>query len=104
MTKKKLLTKEEIVHLAKLANLHLSEKEIEKFRRQLSDVVDYINKLNQVETKDVEPVAQLTELENVTIPDEVLDERRLTQEEAIKNAKSKKDGYIKVKAIFDRII
>lgn len=67
---KKNLTIEEIRHVANLANLTLSEDEVRKFSGQLSEVLDYIEKLKEVETKNVEPTSQITGLINLFREDE----------------------------------
>ena len=64
------LSIEEIKHIAGLANLTLSESEIEKFRGQLSEVISYINHLQEVQADKVEPTSQVTGLENVFREDE----------------------------------
>lgn len=66
------LTKDQVKHVAKLARLGLSEAEIEKFRTQLSGILDYVEQLNEVKTDGVEPTAQVTGLLNVMREDEVL--------------------------------
>lgn len=86
--------------MSKLANLPLTEEEIEKYQEQLSAIVEYIGKLDQVDTKDVDPVSQVTGLANVTAENKVDDARTLSQDDALRNAPSKKDGFVKVKAIF----
>lgn len=96
----KKLSREEITHLAKLANLPLTEDEIEKYQEQLSSIVEYISKLDQVDTKNVESVSQVTGLVNVTVENKVDNVRTLSQEDALRNVPSKKDGFVKVKAIF----
>ncbi|MBI4226168.1 Asp-tRNA(Asn)/Glu-tRNA(Gln) amidotransferase subunit GatC [Candidatus Roizmanbacteria bacterium] len=101
MKKKIILTEDEIKHIARLANLPLTQEEINKFQEQLSEVVDYINKLNKINTDKVEPIAQLTDLVKVYKKDIQSSERSLTQEEASKNAKAKKNGFIKTKSIFN---
>ncbi|MEK7518093.1 MAG: Asp-tRNA(Asn)/Glu-tRNA(Gln) amidotransferase subunit GatC [Patescibacteria group bacterium] len=88
-----------ITHVAKLANLTLSKEEQEKFESQLSSVLDYVNKLKEIDTKNVEPTSQVTGLENVTREDEV--KPSLSQEEALSNTKSKHTGLFKVKAILE---
>ncbi|MEK7078552.1 MAG: Asp-tRNA(Asn)/Glu-tRNA(Gln) amidotransferase subunit GatC [Patescibacteria group bacterium] len=98
---KKILSKEEILHLADLAKLKLSEEEIEKFRIQLSEIIGYIDQLNTVDTKNIEPVSQLTDLVNVSREDKSSEAQSLTQKQALQNTKSIKDGYIRVGAIFD---
>jgi len=97
---KKILSKEEILHLADLAKLKLTEEEIEKFRIQLSEIIGYIEQLNKVDTKNVEPVSQLTDLTNVSREDKSSDAQSLTQKQTLQNTKSTKDGYIRVEAIF----
>lgn len=100
MKKNSKLNKEDILHLAKLANLQLTEEEILKFQIQLGDIVNYFSKLNSVKTEGIEPIAQLTELVNTTREDKYSSDRVLSQDAALKNAKNKKNGYFKVKAIF----
>ena len=98
MTKKSKLSVEEVRHVAKLAKLELGANEIEKFQKQLSEILDYIEMLKEVETKAVEITSQVTGLENVFREDKV--EKSLSQEEALSGAKNKHQGRFKVKAIF----
>lgn len=87
----------DVEHIAKLANLPLKNEEVRKFESQLSSVLDYIKKLNEIDTKDVEPTSQVTALENVTREDKPFPS--LSQEEVLSNTKSKHNGLFKVKAI-----
>lgn len=89
----------DVSHVAKLANLPLTENEKEKFEKQLNDILSYIEKLNEVDTKNVEPTSQVTGLENVTREDKPAPS--LSQEEVLKNTKSQHNGMFKVKAIFE---
>lgn len=93
------LTKEQVIHIAKLANLSLTEEEIIKFQQQLSDILGYIDILNELDTTKVKPTLQVTGLENVDREDVV--KPSLTQEESLANTKNKHKGYFKVKAIFE---
>ena len=87
----------DISYVAKLANLPLSSEEKKKFEKQLEETIQYIDSLNEVDTKGIEPTSQVTGLENVTREDEV--KPSLTQEEALSNAKSTHNGFFKVKGI-----
>jgi len=89
----------DVSHVAKLANLPLSDEEKKKFEKQLSETLDYVAQLEEIDTKGVEPTSQVTGLENVTREDEVTPS--LSQKEALKNAKSTHNGFFKVKAILD---
>ncbi len=65
------LTKEEVLHIAKLARLELKEEEVEKFRTQLSEILEYVGQLSKVDTKGIEPISQITGLQNVVREDRV---------------------------------
>ncbi len=90
-----ILNKEKIKHIAKLAQLDLSEKEVAKFQKQLSSILEYIKLLDNVDTDKVEPTAQTTGLKNVSSEDEPQEGQCLRQEEALSNAPEKQDGLVK---------
>lgn len=87
----------DVSHVAKLANLPLSPLEKNKFEKQLSEILNYVEKLKEVDTKNVETTSQVTGLENITREDNTTPS--LTQSEALVNAKNQHNGFIKVKAI-----
>jgi len=93
------LSREQVLHIAKLANLTLTEKEVKKFKKDLSDILAYIDVLNELDTSKVKPTSQVTGLKNVFREDK--ESRCLSQEEALVGAKVKHQGYFKVKAIFE---
>lgn len=86
-----MLTKDEVKHIAKLARLGLGEEEIEKFQKDLSTILDYIEKLKKVDISKVEPTSHSVLLENIKRKDEVL-----------KFNKKLIDGYLKVKSILKK--
>ena len=65
------LSKQEIQHIADLARLELTDEELKKYGSQLSDILNYIGQLKEVDTANIEPTAQVTGLENVMRADEV---------------------------------
>lgn len=88
-----------VPHIAKLANLSLSTTDEKKFETQLEETIKYVEELDSVDTKGVEPTSQVTGLENVTREDKATPS--LSQEEALMNAKSKLNGFFKVDAILE---
>ena len=88
-----------VTHIAKLANITLNSSENEKFEKQLAHTLDYVEELNKVDTKDVEPTSQVTGLENV-IRDDIA-KPSLSQDEALNNSKSTFNGLFKVNAILE---
>jgi aspartyl-tRNA(Asn)/glutamyl-tRNA(Gln) amidotransferase subunit C len=65
------LTRDDVVHLASLAKLALSDDEIERFRGELSRILDYVAQLQAVDISGLEPTSQVTGLLNVERLDEV---------------------------------
>jgi aspartyl-tRNA(Asn)/glutamyl-tRNA(Gln) amidotransferase subunit C len=88
-----------ISHVAKLANLRITKDEEVTFEAQLSSVLTYIERLNEVDTRDVEETSQVTGLENVLRKDEALPS--LSQEEALSQAEHTHNGFFAVKGVFD---
>lgn len=76
-----MITPEQVRHIAKLARLGLTDKDVEKFAPQLSNIFTYIEKLNEVDVSKVEPTSQVTGLKNVMRKDE--EERFCTKDELL---------------------
>ena len=90
---------EEVQHIAELARIELSKEEKERFSGELSDVLGYISQLEEVNTKGVEPVSQVTGLVNVLRDDVKKNSDEETRRTMINNFPDKEDDYIKVKQI-----
>lgn len=93
------LTKADVLHVAKLAKLELTNDETDKYSSQLSKIVDYVSELSEVDTLNIEPTSQTTGRENVTRKDEPKGDHSLTQEEALSGSDKIHNGYFKVKAV-----
>jgi aspartyl-tRNA(Asn)/glutamyl-tRNA(Gln) amidotransferase subunit C len=83
----------DVTHVAKLANLPLSDEEIKKFEKQLDETLTYIDNLQEVDTKNVKPTAHVTR--------EDVAKDSLDQKDALANAKSTHEGFFQVNAILD---
>jgi len=86
-------------HIAKLARLGLTNKEKTKFKKELSAILEFVEKLNQLNTEKVEPTAHVTGLKNVVREDKGRVKSKLETEKLLKLAPETKDGYVKVKAV-----
>ncbi len=87
-----------VERVAQLANLPLTDEEKKKFESQLEETLTYIEQLNEVDTKNVEPTSQVTGLENILRED--VSQASLSQEQALSNTIAKHNGFFKVKGIF----
>lgn len=98
--KKAKLSSKQVKHIAQLAGLRLNPKEIKKFQRQLSEILKYVEILQKVDTRKVEPTSQVTGLENVFREDKK--EESLNQKEVLANAPASKRGFIITKLISEK--
>ncbi len=92
------LTSDQVRKVAKLANLPISKEE-DKYSEQLSNILSYIEQLNEVDTSDVEPTFNVTGESNVMSEDETGE--CLTQEDALLNAPKVKNNMFETKGVFD---
>ena len=92
------LKRDDIVRLAYLARLDLSEEEIEEFTGELSEILQYVEQLQSVDVADLRPTNQVTGLTNVTRKDEIID-YGYQPKDLLKNVPSLQDDLIKVKRI-----
>ena len=98
MTEKK-ITLSDVEKVARLARLGLSSDEKEKLGDQLNDILVYMDKLDELDTTDIEPLAHILSLKNVLREDRVRE--GLTHSEALKNAPEEKDGLFKVPPVIE---
>ena len=94
-----MLSREEILNIATLARIGLSEKEIKKYQHELSDILDYFKKLEELDVAGVEPIGHITGMQDVFRTDKNEDFGELGREAIMENAPEKKEGYIKVKSV-----
>ncbi len=95
------LTPQDVQHIAKLANLIISDDQYALFASQLTAILAFVSKLQKVPTKGVEATAQVTGLVNVYREDVVDESRMLTQAQALSNAKKTHNGYFVVPAVLE---
>lgn len=92
------LTTADVEHIAHLARLQLTPGEVEQYRQQLSDILDYFETLRRVDTSTVSPTASVLSLRTVMRDDVVAGS--LPTEDALANAPDASGGYFRVPAVF----
>jgi aspartyl-tRNA(Asn)/glutamyl-tRNA(Gln) amidotransferase subunit C len=93
------LTSEEVLHIAHLARISLTDTEVQRFTAQLSGILDHFAELAAVDTEGLEPTAHPLPLSNVMRADFVAPS--LQQSEALANAPEKEDGFFRVRAVLE---
>ncbi len=93
------ITTEDVSHVANLARLEFNEEETKDFTEQLSRILDYIGKLNELETDDVQPTSHIHPLQNITKPDIV--KTSLPRDQVLANAPEAEEGYFGVPRVID---
>lgn len=94
-----------IEHLAHLARIKLTHRQKKNLQKDLKEILDYVEKLNEVKTKDVKAMDNVTGLKNVAREDKGLLEKEVknSQRENIREeVPSKKDGYVKIPRVLER--
>jgi aspartyl-tRNA(Asn)/glutamyl-tRNA(Gln) amidotransferase subunit C len=94
------LTREDVLKLAQLARLELSDDEIEAYRSDLSEILQYVEQLQGVDVEGLAPTNQVTGLTNITRVDEIKD-YGYQVEDLLKNVPRVKDHQIQVKRILE---
>jgi len=92
-----MLSKDEVKHIASLARIGITDKEVEKFSHDLSSILDWIAQLEEVDVTGVLPTAHITGMSNNSCEDGV--EKFLNKEKIVKLFPESKNGYDKVKSV-----
>ena len=93
------LTRDEVLHVAKLARLGLTDDDVTKFQHQLSQIMEHFDVLQRFDTTDVPPTTYSQQLQNVMADD--VPTPSLTHDEVLLNAPDKQDGLLKVRAVLE---
>ena len=89
---------DDVKRLAQLSALSVSDTEAESLRRQIGDILGYVEQLNEVDTTGLQPTYQVSEVENVTRKDEIKD-YGVSRDALLQNAPETENGQIKVKKV-----
>ena len=93
------LTEEEVRHVAALARVAMADDEVELMRSQLSNILEQVSVLNEVDTEGVEPTGHSVDVTSVMRDDEVGESSPM--EDVLANAPSRHDDFIRVKAVLE---
>jgi len=93
------LSREEVLHIARLARLGVTDEDVDRFRRQLSNILENFEILRQVDTEGVSPTAQSISLQNVMREDEVVPS--LSSEDILANAPRREGDCFRVRAVLE---
>ena len=93
------LTPEQVRHIARLARLGIEDAQVERFAGQLSEILDYFERLRQVDTKDVPPTAHTLPMHNVFRGDEPVPS--LEPDQTLANAPQRQGDLFRVRAVLD---
>ena len=93
------LTSDEVLHIARLARIALTDADVQRFTAQLSSILDHFAALAAVDTEGLEPTAHPLPLSNVMRADVVAPS--LPQDAVLANAPDKEDGFFRVRAVLE---
>ncbi len=93
------LTREEVLHIARLARVGMTEADVEKFQTQLSQILDNFDVLRRVDTEGVPPTSHTLPLENVEAQDRA--RPSMPQDVTLANAPDSEDGMFRIRAVLE---
>lgn len=94
------VTRKEVEYIAQLARLRFKDEELENFTSQLNEILSYVDKLNELDTENVEPLSHPVEEFNKFRDDEL--KPSIEREEALKNAPDRTDEFFKVPKVINK--
>ena len=94
------VTRKEVEHIAQLAQPRFKNEELENFTSQLNEILNYVDKLNELDTENVEPLSHPVEEFNKFRDDEL--KPSIEREEALKNAPDRTDEFFKVPKVINK--
>ncbi|MHB9039643.1 MAG: Asp-tRNA(Asn)/Glu-tRNA(Gln) amidotransferase subunit GatC [Melioribacteraceae bacterium] len=94
------ITKKDVEYIAQLARLRFKDEELENFTSQLNEILNYVDKLNELDTENVEPLSHPVEEFNKFRDDEL--KPSIEREEALKNAPDRTDEFFKVPKVINK--
>jgi aspartyl-tRNA(Asn)/glutamyl-tRNA(Gln) amidotransferase subunit C len=93
------ISREQVLHIARLARVKLADGEVEHYREDLSSILDYVDKLEELDVSDVEPTTHIGTVEPRLRDDEV--EQRLELDDVMKNAPESEAGQFRVSKVVE---
>jgi aspartyl-tRNA(Asn)/glutamyl-tRNA(Gln) amidotransferase subunit C len=95
-----MISLDEVKHIANLARLSFSEDELEKFTNQFNEIIAYMDKLNELDTSNVEPLSHPVETFNVFREDEI--KNSISRKEALMNAPCRDEKFFQVPKVISK--
>ncbi len=93
------ITEEQVRHVAKLSRLKLTDEQVHQFTRQMGDILEYVKKLNELDTTNVEPTAHAASLRNVFREDKAVPGMGI--EKVLQNAPDRDGSFFKVPRVIE---
>ena len=94
------VTKKDVEYIANLARLRFNEEELDNFTHELNEILNYVEKLNELDTQNVEPLSHPIENKNVFRPDNV--KPSIDREDALKNAPERTEEFFVVPKVINQ--
>ena len=100
MKKQKNVTRDEVIRIAKLAKLHLDEEQIINYTKNINEILTYMEQLNEVNIKDIEPLSHVLEQSNIVREDIVTES--LDTKEILKSAPQSSENHFVVPKVIEK--
>jgi len=94
-----MITRDDVFYIAKLSQLDINDSEVDNYLKHLQQILKYAEKLNEIDTSNVEPTAHVMPMQNVTREDEI--NESVSNENALKSAPNIENGFFHVPPVIE---
>ncbi len=94
-----MITRDDVVYIAKLSRLDIDDSDLDNYVQHLQQILKYVEKLNEIDTSNVEPTVHVMPMQNVTREDEI--KKSISNENALKSAPDIENGFFHVPTILE---
>jgi len=89
-----LISKDQVLHIANIAKLRITDEELEPFMEKFDQIIEFVDRIREVDTEDVEPLYQVNEDNELLEYNET--NQMISRQEALQNTQEQKYGYFKI--------
>ena len=99
LIKNNMITRDDVLYIAKLSQLDIKDSELDNYLKHLQQILKYVEKLNEIDTSNVDPTAHVMAMQNVTREDEI--KESVSNENALKSAPNIENGFFHVPTVIE---
>ncbi len=94
-----MITRDDVAYISKLSRLNINDSELDNYVQHLQQILKYVEKMDEIDTSNVEPTAHVMPMQNVTREDEI--KKSVSNDDALKSAPDVENGFFHVPTVIE---